>query len=858
MPTVKRLELTYDELNEYGTFSEGDTITGKVTLELEKETKIESLFVKLKGDVRVNWSEKYGDKSRNYSAHTRLFKQKQLLIRQESNDTKRPAGIHMFKFSLSIPQGNMPSSFRGTYGKVVYKLEAKLSRNWRMDSTDEKELCFRSKAFSNIDQMNLPQVRSTNKEVGVFRKGTVQMDVTVDKRGYVPGDSVLITAKVNNSSSKDATPKFSFIQDVLCRASGNTKHEKNVIHREIRERVKPQTSKELRFSFKIPSKTPLSIQNCNILSVVYRIKVYLDISFSFDPEVVLPVDLFWISPHSAGGAVGGPSASDFPAPVSFASPYSPAAGASLYPETAQHPHSPPVYSGAQPDAYGSPFSSSSSASVLYPPPPAGPAHSQFTSAPPSYDTLEPPPPSYSLAPLSSGVTVPSAPVMTENFLSRTDEEPPSYEILFPSSNVFLSSVFKMPSVKRLVLTYDELNEYGTFSEGDTITGKVTLELEKETKIKSLFVKVKGDVRVNWSEPDGDSPGGIYRAHMRLFKQKQFLIRQESSGTKLPAGIHIFKFSLSIPQRNMPSSFQGTYGKVVYKLEAKLSRSWRMDSTDEKELCFRSKAFPHIDQMNLPQVGSTNKEVGVFSKGTVQMDVTVDKRGYVPGDSVLITAKFNNYSSKDATPKFSFIQDVLYRASGNTKHHENEIHKETRVSVKPRTSKELRFFFKIPSKTPLSIQNCNILSVEYRIKVYLDISFSSNPEVVLPVDIFWISPHSAGGAVGGTSASDFPPQLPDAYGSPFSSSSSASVLYPPPPAAPPPPPGPAHSQFASAPPTYNTLEPPPPSYPLAPLSSGVTVPSAPMMTENFLSRTDEEAPSYEILFPSSNGSNSDQK
>ncbi|XP_033829238.1 arrestin domain-containing protein 3-like [Periophthalmus magnuspinnatus] len=454
MPSVKRLVLTYDELNEYGTFSEGDTITGKVTLELEKETKIESLFVKLKGDVRVNWSERHGDKSRTYSAHTRLFKQKQLLISQESNDTKRPAGIHMFKFSLSIPQGNMPSSFRGTYGKVVYKLEAKLSRSWRMDSTDEKELCFRSKAFPNIDQINFPQVGSTNKEVGVFSKGTVQMDVTVDKRGYVPGDSVLITARVNNSSSKDATPKFSFIQDVLYRASGNTKHEKNVIHKEILECVKPQTSKELRFSLTIPSKTPLSIQNCDILSVEYRIKTYLDISFSFDPEVVFPVDLFWISPHSAGGAVGGPSASDFPAPVSFASPYSPAAGASLYPATSQYPHSPAVYSGAprtypgsyhnpvprQPDAYRSPFSSSSSASVLHPPPPLapppppGPAHSQFAIVPPTYNTLEPPPPSYPLAPLSSGVTVPSAPVMTENFLSQTDEEPPSYEILFPSSN----------------------------------------------------------------------------------------------------------------------------------------------------------------------------------------------------------------------------------------------------------------------------------------------------------------------------------------------------------------------------------------------------------------------------------------
>uniref|UniRef100_A0AAV2MRD4 Arrestin C-terminal-like domain-containing protein n=1 Tax=Knipowitschia caucasica TaxID=637954 RepID=A0AAV2MRD4_KNICA len=276
MPSVRNLVIAYDALNDNGTFSEGDTITGKVTLELEKETKIESLFVKAKGDVSVHWSERHGDKTRNYDAHRRLFKQKHFLISQEANDVRLPAGIHIFNFSLQIPLGNMPSSFRGNYGKAVYKLEVKLSRSWRMDSTDEKELCFVSKSFPGFNQMNFPQTGSTNKNVGVFSKGTVQMDVTVDKRGYVPGDTVFINAKINNSSSKDVIPKFSLIQDVVYRASGNTKFEKN-----------------------IPSNTPMSILDCDILSVEYRIKGYLDISFSSDPSVVFPVVICSVSPHSA-------------------------------------------------------------------------------------------------------------------------------------------------------------------------------------------------------------------------------------------------------------------------------------------------------------------------------------------------------------------------------------------------------------------------------------------------------------------------------------------------------------------------------------------------------------------------------
>lgn len=84
---------------------------------------------------------------------------------------------------------------------------------------------------------------------------------------------MMIVAKINNSSSKDMTPKFSLIQDVVYHANSSTKREGSVIHKVVDTCIKPQTQKEIKCQIKIPHNQMLSIQNCDILSVEYHLKV---------------------------------------------------------------------------------------------------------------------------------------------------------------------------------------------------------------------------------------------------------------------------------------------------------------------------------------------------------------------------------------------------------------------------------------------------------------------------------------------------------------------------------------------------------------------------------------------------------
>lgn len=86
----------------------------------------------------------------------------------------------------------------------------------------------------------------------------------------------------------------------------------------------------------------------------------------------------------------------------------------------------------------------------------------------------------------------------------------------------------MSPIKDLKLICEALNKEGAFSEGDVVEGAVTFTLTKQTKVKSLLVKVKGDARVRWTEGSGDDES-TYSDHRRYFKVKQYVVAENAKG-----------------------------------------------------------------------------------------------------------------------------------------------------------------------------------------------------------------------------------------------------------------------------------------------------------------------------------------
>lgn len=84
---VKSLKVTYNPINETNTFTNGETVSGQVTLEVAKDYQISSLSVKFKGKARVKWSEHYGQTTVAYHAKEKYFTIKHYFVHD-----KKPEG----------------------------------------------------------------------------------------------------------------------------------------------------------------------------------------------------------------------------------------------------------------------------------------------------------------------------------------------------------------------------------------------------------------------------------------------------------------------------------------------------------------------------------------------------------------------------------------------------------------------------------------------------------------------------------------------------------------------------------------------------------------------------------------------
>ena len=120
-------------------------------------------------------------------------------------------------------------------------------------------------------------------------------------------------------------------------------------------------------------------------------------------------------------------------------------------------------------------------------------------------------------------------------------------------------------------------EKKTYLPGDRIEGFATVSTDEYFECNRVVLSIKGQERSRVVRGSGDN--------RRVYLEKKQHIDEQIElvgSTGMQAGDTNFPFSFVLPE-NIPHSFQGKYGRVEYKLEAKVEVSWAVDPKTRKKI-----------------------------------------------------------------------------------------------------------------------------------------------------------------------------------------------------------------------------------------------------------------------------------
>ncbi|KAF3850934.1 hypothetical protein F7725_012706 [Dissostichus mawsoni] len=623
--TINSFAIEYDAINSRNTFTNGDSINGRIIVEVSKETTVQSIIFVAKGKARVRWSEHYGRIQHHvYWADEQYYDIKHHILRESRQDGNA--------LKLSV-KGDM-------YFLLPSRFLTELKQSMKLTKKAKTHFTFVSKADMDIPGLLEPQYGS--KSVKVFGSGIISMDVRTKRMGYKQGRDLKVSVEIVNNSSRSVKAKVILYEKKSFFAQGRRRVCTKEILKEKMEAVASSNKETVVKVMNIPRELPSSILNCSIIKLEYRLKVHLDVQYASDPEITLPIVILPASedtpkqqqPSDAGFGFDG-----FGNPEQ--APWSPA------------PHQP-----------------AAAASAMDPPPPYA-AHAMCPLAasgfgfepfePPAWGTVPPQPPS-----------APSAP--------QPSDPPPAYGT-----------------------KYDAINSRNTFTNGDSINGRIIVEVSKETTIQSLIFIAKGKARVRWSEHYGQHQHHVYCADEKYYDIKHHILRESRQDG------NVITFSFIVLDSKIPSSFKSGIGNIHHKLKAELKQSMKLTKKAKTHFTFVSKADMDIPGLLEPQYGSKDKSVKVFGSGVISMDVRTKRMGYKQGRDLKVSVEIVNNSSRSVKAKVILYEKKSFFAQGRRRVCTKEILKEKMEAVASSNKETV-------------------------VKVHLDVKYASDPEITLPIVI----------------------------------------------------------------------------------------------------------------------------
>ncbi|XP_033634458.1 arrestin domain-containing protein 3-like [Asterias rubens] len=280
-----------------------------------------------------------------------------------------------------------------------------------------------------------------------------------------------------------------------------------------------------------------------------------------------------------------------------------------------------------------------------------------------------------------------------------------------------------------------------YNSGDVIRGQVRLELQETKQFRGIYMHWKGRAVVTWTEIESRGKSKVtvlyvagedYFDHYITIWGKD---RSDIDDTKLelPAGQHSLPFQFQLPTRQLPCSFEGTLGYSRYVARAVIDRPWTFDHVTKR--AFTVSGIPYdLNKVQNPLAPVYNEDEKTVcclccATGPVSVSASTDKRAYLPGETIYISASLDNKSNRSVhSLEAELIQSVNYYARRDgvgSPGYRTTSHVVTSVVTEACGSYGTAHWDRkpmvIPPLPPCNLQGCNFIDIRYYVKFTADVA-----------------------------------------------------------------------------------------------------------------------------------------
>ncbi|KAM8735799.1 thioredoxin-interacting protein-like isoform X1 [Acanthopagrus latus] len=280
-----------------------------------------------------------------------------------------------------------------------------------------------------------------------------------------------------------------------------------------------------------------------------------------------------------------------------------------------------------------------------------------------------------------------------------------------------------------------------YSSGEKLSGSVRLEAAQPCRVTGLRVTAAGCARV---EHRGGKNRKTRSQEVEYMKYEEELrleevLSKDADGCFLLQAdkTYSFHFGFELPAAGrLVSSYKGKFGYVRYYVRAVLDRPSQHALQCEREFEVEEPLDVNRPDLLAPAAASAQKKVTCMfiPDGQVSISAQIDRKGFCEGEEIHINAKFENTCSRIVVPKAAIIAKTSYVADGRIK----ELHQKL-LAVRGNhiisgmcdmwQGKTIR----VPKLKP-SLLGCDIIKVDYTLRISLHIPGSKKLELELPLVI----------------------------------------------------------------------------------------------------------------------------